>query len=333
MEENLDALVQKYKNNPTAANAILLANALSKFQAEETFIDNIAAFQEAETLIESRSSLDEEEALEEQVGPYTLIKKIGKGSFGEVFLAEKNSTRYALRLIPRKSLTNRLFLQNVEQSATKAMALDHHNIVKVFKVDKNEEWLYIAMEYVNGISFANAIEDLDFLEEEECIDLLKSALDALEHAHQRQVIHKNIKPSNLYICENGEIKISNFGLNIQNSFTQGATQVRAMSFGDVTAIAPEQCEGKPLDERSDIYSLGATFYYLVTGQPLFTGKNKMDIMKKHLYVEPSTPYIISHPRINKPFSNFLMTMIEKKAGRRFQSCRNALKRLEEIHGN
>ena len=224
-----------------------------------------------------------------QLGAYKLIKKIGEGGMGSVFLAEDTHVGRpcALKVLPEKYATDREFLTRFRREAIATGKLNHPNIVVAHTVGEESGTHFYAMEYCDGMSLGDVIDRGGEIPWRMAVDVMVQVCQGLEHAHEHGIIHRDIKPANIFICrplgaEDREATLPKgfvakiLDLGLSKTLTTGAessflTQT-GTTLGTPHYISPEQIVAeKKLDGRSDIYSLGATFYHLLTGRTPFSG--------------------------------------------------------------
>lgn len=205
------------------------------------------------------------------IGNFTIERKLGQGGMGTVYLARHNLLKklVALKLLPRDKAMNPTLVKRFKAEAQAAAQLEHPNIVAVYDSGEADGYLYIAMEYVDGLDLFEYLKKRNRLPVKRSIEIIKQVASALQHAYEQNIVHRDIKPSNLLLKRDGTVKITDLGLarsiddTIETNITRAGTTV-----GTVDYMAPEQARNsKSADTRSDIYSLGCTWYQMLTGQP------------------------------------------------------------------
>ena len=212
--------------------------------------------------------------LKGKIGKYKILKKLGSGGFGTVYLAEDTFLKTVRALkIPHgiASQPEKILQESILQSKL----LDHPNIVKLLTVDIIDRTLIMVMEYINGTDLEKLIDEQDHLKINIALKYFKQLLSALDFAHKYKVIHRDIRPSNILINENDDIKITDFGTSKLLNEKQYATT----KIGSPPYMAPEQFEGRAVF-ASDIYSAGCLFYEMITGFPPIIMANPMEIYKR-----------------------------------------------------
>ena len=251
---------------------------------------------------------------------------IGSGGMSSVYLAKHLllDKMVAIKFIhPDRSADDKA-LMRFQQEAKASTALNHTNIVKVYEFGVDEESRpYLVMELVEGTSLAALIK-AGSMEPERALDLMLQACYALHHAHEQGVVHRDIKPENMIVCTDADgrdqIRIVDFGiakiLSVEEK--QQLTQTGEV-FGSPLYMSPEQCRGKSLDVRSDVYSLGCTFYEMLTGAPPFRGANPVDTIFQHLKGKP--PRFKKRNALLNRLEKIVMRGLEKDPASRYASMR------------
>ncbi len=257
------------------------------------------------------------------LGKYRLIELLGRGGMGSVFLGQHvtMNRRVALKIISRQGRKDRASLDRFLAEARAIAALDHPNIVQAYSVDNEGDRYYMVMEYVEGLDLQRLVEEDGPLECRLAADYVRQAAEGLDHAHRRNMIHCDIKPSNLLVNVQGVVKILDMGLA---RLTHGEEPEAAGSgervLGSVDYLAPEQAiEGPDLDCRADVYSLGCTFYFLLTGHPPFPQGTLAERILKHQTQEPAA-IRAERPGVPPDLAAICAKMMAKRADDRYQSA-------------
>jgi serine/threonine-protein kinase len=277
----------------------------------------------------SKSDKDPAAALK-KIGKYEIQKKIGAGGMGTVYLAldpflKRNC---ALKVLPQEKAKNPTLIKRFRSEAQQAANLRHENIVSVYEAGEADGFSYIALEYVEGTDVANLVQKRGVIPLKRSIEMVKQVVQALGHAHIQGVVHRDIKPGNLLVRRDGVVKLADLGLarsldDVDTSITRAGTTV-----GTVDYMAPEQArDSKASDVRSDLYSLGCTWYFMLTGEPPFPNGSLSQKLRAHA----ETP--IPDPRSNNPavtegVLSVIRRMTEKKPTDRYQSPQQLLDDLE-----
>ncbi|MBE6155864.1 MAG: Stk1 family PASTA domain-containing Ser/Thr kinase [Firmicutes bacterium] len=213
---------------------------------------------------------------------YQIIKSVGEGGMANVYLAfdtilERN---VAVKVLRGDLATDEKFVRRFQREALSASSLSHENIVEVYDVGEDNGEYYIVMEYVEGKHLKNLIKKRGKLTLSEVVDIMLQVTSGLSVAHEQYIIHRDIKPQNIMILENGLVKLTDFGIAVAMNSTQ-LTQTNSV-MGSVHYLPPEQASGKGATLQSDIYSLGILMYELLTGKLPYRGDNAVEIALKHL---------------------------------------------------
>ena len=266
-----------------------------------------------------------------QMGQYRLKERLGAGGMGEVYLAEHILLRRpcALKLIRPERTGDPKHLLRFEREVQATAALTHPNTVQVFDYGHAEDGtFYYAMEYLPGLNLEELVKRYGPLSPERAVHLLRQACGALHEAHAAGLIHRDIKPSNIITCERGDLhdvaKLLDFGLVRPYGLSAGAdhlTQEGALA-GTPAYMSPEQADGKKdLDARSDLYSLGAVAYYLLTGQPPFVRPTPLQTLIAHA-CDPPIPPDQLRAEVPTDLQAVVLRCLEKDPGRRFPCARS-----------
>jgi serine/threonine protein kinase/Tfp pilus assembly protein PilF len=276
-----------------------------------------------------------------QIAHYRIIEKLGTGGMGEVFLAQdtKLERRVAVKLLPAKSLDDMHARKRLLREAKAAATLDHPNICSIYEVNDSGDSPFIVMQYVEGKTLFTKLQEAP-LTPEEVIDVGIQVAEALAEAHERGVIHRDIKPQNVIITPRGQAKVLDFGLaRIAQTAEVDAeaktdTQLTGEGYivGTVAYMSPEQLKAMPIDARSDLFSLGATLYECATGKPAFSGNSKIEISSKVLQVDPRKPSHLN-PGIPHGLEKIILRAMAKDADTRYQSATEMLEDLKRLRSS
>jgi serine/threonine protein kinase len=278
------------------------------------------------------------------LGTYKLLKKLGEGGMGAVYLAEDTNMlrKVALKVLPKKYAADPEFLTRFRREAKAAGKLNHVNIVSAFTVGEELGNHYYVMEYCEGEPLDRVLKREGTLAWDKAVEVTMQIARGLKHAHDHGFIHRDIKPANVFVASqaastmgkgslNGVCKILDMGLskNIGESDQSFNTQT-GMALGTPHYISPEQARGeKDVDGRTDIYSLGATLYHLLTGQTPFTGSTAAMIIMKHLTDQIPNPQDIRED-IPDGVVMVVQKMMAKAAEDRYADCQELLEDLEKV---
>jgi serine/threonine-protein kinase len=252
---------------------------------------------------------------------------------GQVFKAHQISLDrdVAIKILPGSLSEVEEFRERFDVEAKAVASLVHENIMQMYSKGVTDDGIhYFAMEYVDGEDLADKMKRGVTFSEAEATDIAIQVCRGLEAAWRKNIIHRDIKPSNIMITKNGVVKIADFGLAKSLDATKKLTQTN-MYMGTVAYTSPEQGEGKPLDHRTDIYSLGIVYYQLLTGSLPFKGETPSSVIYKHVYEPPPPPRTIN-PSISPQAEAVVLKAIAKKPDDRFQNVvefRDALESLKK----
>ena len=267
---------------------------------------------------------------------YEIVKSIGEGGMANVYLAQDSilDRQVAVKVLRGDLSADDKFIRRFQREAQSVSNLSHQNIVEVYDVGEEEGNHYIVMEYIEGKTQKQLLKKRETLTLTEVIDIMTQLTDGIAHAHESYIIHRDIKPQNIMIEDNGLIKITDFGIAMALNATQ-LTQTNSV-MGSVHYLPPEQASGKGATIKSDIYSLGILMYELLTGNVPFKGDNAVEIALKHM--KDKIPSIRKqNPAIPQSVENILLKAAAKNPRNRYDSAREMhedfLHCLEEEHAN
>jgi len=250
---------------------------------------------------------------------YEIIKSIGEGGMANVFLANDNilDRKVAVKVLRGDLSTDDKFIRRFQREALSVSNLSHPNIVEVYDVGEEDGEYYIVMEYLSGKTLKQLLKKRESLTLTEVIDIMSQVTDGISHAHQAYIIHRDIKPQNIMIEDNGLVKITDFGIAMALNATQ-LTQTNSV-MGSVHYLPPEQASGKGSTIKSDIYSIGILMYELLTGTVPFKGENAVEIALKHM--KEKIPSIRKqNPAIPQSVENILLKATAKNPRNRYETA-------------
>lgn len=220
---------------------------------------------------------------------YKVIRKIGGGGMAYVYLARDMILErdVAIKILRLDFAHEDEFIRRFQREAQSATSLTHENIVSIYDIGEEDDIYYIVMEYVDGMTLKQYIQQYDPIPTEKAIDIMIQLTSAVEHAHENQIIHRDIKPQNILINHHGHVMITDFGIAMALSATS-ITQTNSV-LGSVHYLSPEQARGGMATVKSDIYSLGIVMFELLTGRLPFSGESAVSIALKHLQSETPSP--------------------------------------------
>ena len=251
---------------------------------------------------------------------YQIIKSIGEGGMANVYLAYDTilDRNVAVKVLRGDLATDDKFVRRFQREALSASSLSNPNIVEVYDVGEDNGEYYIVMEYIEGKHLKNLIKKRGKLTPSEAVDIVMQITDGLSVAHDSYIIHRDIKPQNIMVLENGLVKITDFGIAMAMNSTQ-LTQTNSV-MGSVHYLPPEQASGKGSTLQSDIYSIGILFYELLTGKLPFKGENAVEIALKHLK-EPLPSIREELPNIPQSIENIIIKSTAKNPKNRYADAR------------
>jgi tRNA A-37 threonylcarbamoyl transferase component Bud32 len=268
----------------------------------------------------------------QKIPGYKVLGKLGAGAMATVYKARQlNLDRLvAIKVLPRKFSANSQFIERFYAEGRAAAQLNHPNIVQAYDVGKAGEYHYFVMEFVDGRTVYDDIVKHKRYPEAEAIEIAIQVAEALEHAHTRGLIHRDVKPKNIMMGIEGVVKLADMGLARAISDKEAAEAESGKAFGTPYYISPEQIRGETnVGPPADIYSLGATLYHMVTGSVPFDGKNPSSVMHKHLKAAPIPPDQVN-PKLSAGISEVIEMMMAKRAGDRYQTSRDLLEDLKAV---
>ena len=251
---------------------------------------------------------------------YEVIKSIGEGGMANVYLGYDTilDRNVAIKVLRGDLANDEKFVRRFQREALSASSLAHPNIVEMYDVGEDDGTYYIVMEYVDGKTLKQLLKKRGTLTLSEAIDIMSQLTDGMAHAHDSYIIHRDLKPQNIMIKDDGQIKITDFGIAMALNATQ-LTQTNSV-MGSVHYLPPEQASGKGCTIKSDIYSMGIIFYELLSGSLPFRGDNAVEIALKHMR-EPLPDLRESNPAIPQSIVNIIKRATAKNAKNRYDSAR------------
>ncbi len=252
-------------------------------------------------------------------GRYKIIEQIGSGGMADVFKADdlEEGRTVAVKILRDEFSQNADFLRRFRNESKAIAVLSQQNIVKIFDVGLTDDIKFIVMEYIDGITLKDFIGEQSVLRWKDALFFITQILRALQHAHDKGIVHRDIKPQNIMLLEDGTIKVMDFGI-ARFSRIDGKT-MSDKTVGSVHYISPEQARGDMTDERSDIYSVGVMLYEMVTGRKPYDADTPVAIALKHMQENCVPPRDIM-PSIPEALEEIILHAMEKEPSRRYQSA-------------
>ncbi|MBQ4522408.1 MAG: Stk1 family PASTA domain-containing Ser/Thr kinase [Lachnospiraceae bacterium] len=259
---------------------------------------------------------------------YEVIEVVGAGGMSVVYKAKchKLNRFVAIKVLKPEFGDDSNFISKFRIEAQSAAGLSHPNIVNVYDVGEDEGIYYIVMELVEGITLKEYIQDKGRIELNQAIDFSLQIASAIDTAHESHIVHRDIKPQNIIVSKNGNLKVTDFG--IAKAATSNTIASTAM--GSVHYISPEQARGGYSDEKSDIYSLGITMYEMVTGRVPFEGENNVTVALMHIQGEMIPPRAYYPDDISAGFEKIILKATQKKPERRYLTAKAMIGDLKKI---
>ncbi|MEK7484550.1 MAG: HEAT repeat domain-containing protein [Planctomycetota bacterium] len=280
------------------------------------------------TIKTSEKSSASEDIIGQVIGGCQILRKIGQGGMGSVYLGEhlglKN--RVAVKLLPPNSV-NPEMVSRFYQEARSIARIDHPNVVRVQDVGEKSGRYYLVMQFIDGNTFESEIQQKGSIHWIRATKTIRAVAQGLQAAHDENIVHCDVKPENIMMPTKGQAKITDFGL------AQDLHGPSISNFGKVIGtsyfMSPEQCNGLEVDWRTDIYSLGISFYYAITGQKPFVGFSLTEIMMKHLHDAPKPP---SEKVADLPplLEQMILKMLSKDPAKRYASMTELIKELSSV---
>lgn len=259
---------------------------------------------------------------------YLLVKSLGEGGMADVYLAMDTilSREVAIKILRGELSSDPVTLLRFQREANAASKLNHPNVVDVYDVGECDGRHYIVMEYVRGRTLKQLIAQRGALDKKEAVDIMIQLTSAVQHAHENHIIHRDIKPQNVLVKDDGTVKITDFGIALAHDAVQ-LTQSDAV-LGSAHYLAPETTRGEPATNQIDIYALGIVFYELLCGSVPFQGDNPVQIAMKHLREE--IPGIREfNPTLPQSIENIITKATVKNRKLRYQSAKEMLADLRQ----
>ncbi|MBS6861292.1 MAG: Stk1 family PASTA domain-containing Ser/Thr kinase [Hydrogeniiclostridium sp.] len=265
-------------------------------------------------------------------GRYEIHELIGVGGMANVYRARDtiDDRTVAIKILKDEYLGNEEFIRRFKNESKAIAVLSHPNIVKVYDVSFGDRIQYIVEEYIDGITLKDYLSQQKEIKWKEAIHFTIQILRALQHAHEKGIVHRDIKPQNIMLLQDGTIKVTDFGIA---RFSRSETRtMTGKTIGSVHYIAPEQARGDLTDEKADIYSVGVMLYEMVTGRLPFEADNAVSVAIMQLQADPKPPREIN-PSLPEGLEEITMKAMQKDPSQRYQSASEMLRDIEEFRRN
>lgn len=268
-----------------------------------------------------------------RLGNFQLLRLLGRGAMAQVYLAEQSDLKrqVAVKVLKSDLALDETYVKRFQREAQAAASLSHASIVQIYEVGCSDRVHYIAQEYVQGQNLLqwmgrNGTADLAL-----AVSVLRQVTAALAKAAELGIVHRDIKPENIILARAGEVKVADFGLaRLPPRLGELVDLTQAgITLGTPLYMSPEQVEGKPLDHRSDLYSLGVTCYHLLAARPPFTGETALSVAVQHLKKQPE-PLENLRPDLPPALCRIIHKMLAKDPAKRYQSARELLRELYQV---
>ena len=282
--------------------------------------------------IEPADDVSPDPLVGQQIGPYRILSKLGEGGMGAVYKAQHVDLRRfsALKILPQRMVeTSPKAVQRFMREARSAAVLDHPNIVRVHTVGEAEGRRFIDMQFVEGESVENRLKREGRLSVVEATQIVRDTATALAEAHGANIVHRDIKPGNILLSKKGTVKVADFGLAKDVEQDSLVTQQGKGGIGTPCYMSPEQCDGLDLDGRADIYSLGVTYFHLLTGDLPFKASSILTVMLKQKTEPPPDPRSFV-PALPEAACAIIEKCLAKAPKDRYQTCEELLADLDRV---
>jgi serine/threonine-protein kinase len=267
-----------------------------------------------------------------QFGDFRLLRRLGGGATADVYLAQQQSLerQVAVKVLRPELAGDRVYVERFRREAQSAASLVHANIVQIYEVGQLGRVHYIAQEYVLGQNLRQWLRRSSPPDVRTALVIMRQVAAALAKASEQGIVHRDIKPENILLARSGEVKVADFGLaRLVDPAQRVELTQTGMTLGTPLYMSPEQIEGKPLDPRSDLYSLGVTCYQMLAGRPPFSGETPLGLAVQHLK-KPPEPLEQFRPDLPPALCRIVHKMLAKKLADRYQSARDLLRDLSRV---
>ncbi len=267
-------------------------------------------------------------------GRYEMRELIGVGGMAYVYKAydSVDDRTVAVKILRDEFLTNEEFTRRFRNESKAIAILNHPNIVKVLDVGFGQHLQYIVMEYIDGITLKEYLDQRKDIRWKEAVHFAVQILRALQHAHDKGIVHRDIKPQNIMLLSDGTIKVTDFGIARLSRTEMRATMDGEKAIGSVHYISPEQARGEITDEKADIYSVGVVLYEMLTGRLPFEADNAVSVAIMQMQSEPTMPHLINED-VPEGLEQITIKAMQKDVDKRYQSAAEMLSDIDEFKRN
>ncbi len=267
------------------------------------------------------------------LGDFQILRKLGQGGMGHVYLARQQSLKreVALKFLRKELTDSPTALQRFQAEAEAVARISHPNIVQVHAIGEQDGHRFMALEYVEGRNLRDYLDRKGPLDLPLALTILRQVAAALQRAGELGLVHRDIKPENVLLNRKAEVKVTDFGLSryfAGDGKPLSLTQ-SGMTLGTPLYMSPEQVQGRPVDHRSDLYSLGVTAYHALAGQPPFRGTTPFDVAVQHVQAEPE-PLEHFRPDLPADVCQLVRKLMAKSPDERYQSAKDVMREITRI---
>ncbi|RMF05665.1 MAG: serine/threonine protein kinase, partial [Chloroflexi bacterium] len=258
----------------------------------------------------------------QKIGQYTILSKIGEGGMAKVYRAYQPSiSRYvAIKVLPENVAGDRSFIKRFKAEARAIAALEHPHILPLYDFGTENGITYMVMRLVDGGTLADLLDETPVPPRRQTVQIIADVAGALDYAHRENIVHRDVKPSNILIDQHGQVLLMDFGLaRAMNDTAQSRITRTGTVVGTATYMSPEQAADEKLDGRSDVYSLGVVLFEMLTGQTPFTAETMVAIALKHIN-EPTPSLREINPDIPQIFEDIVFKAMQKWPADRYQTA-------------
>ncbi|MEJ6950880.1 Stk1 family PASTA domain-containing Ser/Thr kinase [Natronospora cellulosivora (SeqCode)] len=263
---------------------------------------------------------------------YEILKELGKGGMAIVFEAQDLllDRKVALKMLRHEYLNDKDFVKRFRHEAKAVARLAHPNIINIFDIGQKGEYQYLVMEYIEGRTLKDIIRKEGKIDFTEALDIAKQICSALLVAHENNIIHCDIKPHNILLTKDKQVKVTDFG--IARAISSATMTMTDTVMGSAHYFSPEQARGGEIKAHSDLYSLGIVLYEMLTGEVPFKGDSPISVALKHIQEQAKKPSLLN-PEIPEQLEKLVMRAIAKRPSERFRDAQDMKNKIEKIQNN